>query len=181
MGSSSKQPATSTARTPSRTQTRPGRTHCFTTPHAKAWLRCCKRKVCVPPARADTMRFRKPSTLSSLNRHPARRSAPLGACGENRNQVEYEDNTPITAEDVETDTAVVRTLHAVAEQMVDAPSSLHRMTTTMRVPHLPERRATTAGRNVHDDHPHIKQRRTFSSDSTSSVRRSRYSTWRCNG
>ncbi len=30
-------------------------------------------------------------------------------------------------------------------------------TTAMRAPHLHERRATTARRNVHEDHPHIKQ------------------------
>ena len=45
---------------------------------------------------------------------PARRSAPSRTYGEDRNQVEYEDNTPITADDVDADTAVVRTLHAVA-------------------------------------------------------------------
>ena len=58
------------------------RTHCSTTPHAKVSLLCCKHKVCVPPARADTMRSNKPSPLSSLNRHPARRSAPSRAYGE---------------------------------------------------------------------------------------------------
>jgi hypothetical protein len=45
------------------------------TTRARAWPLCCKHKVCVPPARADTMRSRKPSTLSSLNRHPSTRSA----------------------------------------------------------------------------------------------------------
>jgi hypothetical protein len=40
---------------------------------------------------------------------------PFGRLRRNRNRVEYEDNTPITAEDVEADSAVVRTLHAVAE------------------------------------------------------------------
>jgi hypothetical protein len=45
---------------------------------------------------------------------------PFARLRRNRNQVEYEDNTPITADDVDADTAVVRTLHAVAEQMVDA-------------------------------------------------------------
>jgi hypothetical protein len=48
------------------------------------------------------------------------RVPPLRALTAKRNQVEYEDNTPITAEDVEADAAVVRSLHAVAEQMVDA-------------------------------------------------------------
>jgi hypothetical protein len=45
---------------------------------------------------------------------------PFARLRRNRNQVEYEDNTPITAEDVESDTVVVRALHAVAKQMVDA-------------------------------------------------------------
>src|SRR6185437_12341557 len=33
----------------------------------------------------------------------------------------------------------------------------HGSATAMRAPHLHERRATTARRNVHEDHPHIKQ------------------------
>jgi hypothetical protein len=45
---------------------------------------------------------------------------PFGRLRRNRNQVEYEDATPITAEDVDADIAVVRTMHAVAEHLVDA-------------------------------------------------------------
>jgi hypothetical protein len=44
---------------------------------------------------------------------------PFARLRRNRNQVEYEDNTPITAEDVEGDTPVVRALHTVAERLVD--------------------------------------------------------------
>jgi len=45
---------------------------------------------------------------------------PFARVRRTRNQVEYDDTTPITAEDVEADTPVVRALHAAAEQLVDA-------------------------------------------------------------
>jgi hypothetical protein len=44
---------------------------------------------------------------------------PFGRLRRTRNQIEYEDITPITPDDVRADTPVVRTLHAMAEQLVD--------------------------------------------------------------
>lgn len=44
---------------------------------------------------------------------------PFGRLRRTRNQIEYDDITPITSEDIEADTPVVRTLHAMAEQLVD--------------------------------------------------------------
>jgi len=44
---------------------------------------------------------------------------PFGRLRRTRNQIEYDDITPITADDVEADGPVVRTLHAMAQQLVD--------------------------------------------------------------
>jgi hypothetical protein len=44
---------------------------------------------------------------------------PFGRLRRTRNQIEYDDITPITADDVEADSPVVRTLHAMAQQLVD--------------------------------------------------------------
>lgn len=44
---------------------------------------------------------------------------PFGRLRRTRNQIEYDDITPITSEDVEADTPVVRTLHATAAQLVE--------------------------------------------------------------
>ena len=44
---------------------------------------------------------------------------PFGRLRRTRNQIEYDDITPITADDVEADSPVVRTLHAMARQLVD--------------------------------------------------------------
>jgi hypothetical protein len=44
---------------------------------------------------------------------------PFGRLRRTRSQFEYDDITPITADDVEADSPVVRTLHAMAQQLVD--------------------------------------------------------------
>jgi len=44
---------------------------------------------------------------------------PFGRPRRTRNQIEYDDITPITSEDVEADTPVVRALHATAKQLVE--------------------------------------------------------------
>ena len=44
---------------------------------------------------------------------------PFGRLRRTGNQIEYDDITPISADDVEADTPVVRTLHALAQQLVD--------------------------------------------------------------
>ena len=45
---------------------------------------------------------------------------PFGRLRRTRNQVEYDDITPITGEDVQAEIPVVRSLHAMAEQLVEA-------------------------------------------------------------
>lgn len=44
---------------------------------------------------------------------------PFGRLRHNRNQVEYENLSPITTEDVVADLAVVRVLHSMAAQLID--------------------------------------------------------------
>lgn len=44
---------------------------------------------------------------------------PYGRLRRTRNQAEYDDITPITAEDIQADIPAVRTLHAMATQLVD--------------------------------------------------------------
>lgn len=45
---------------------------------------------------------------------------PFGRLRRTRNQVEYDDITPITDEDVNAEIPIVRSLHAMAEQLVEA-------------------------------------------------------------
>ena len=44
---------------------------------------------------------------------------PFGRLRRTRNQIEYDDITPITSEDIEADTPAVRLLHATAAQLVE--------------------------------------------------------------
>lgn len=45
---------------------------------------------------------------------------PYGRLRRTRNQVEYDDITPITADDVDADAPAVRALHTMAQQLVEA-------------------------------------------------------------
>lgn len=45
---------------------------------------------------------------------------PFGRLRRTRNQVEYDDITPITTDDIEADVPVVRALYAMAQQLVEA-------------------------------------------------------------
>ena len=44
---------------------------------------------------------------------------PFGRLRRTRNQVEYDDISPITADDIHADAEVVRTLHAMATRLID--------------------------------------------------------------
>jgi hypothetical protein len=45
---------------------------------------------------------------------------PFGRLRRTRNQIEYDDISPVTADDVHADAAVVKTLHTMATNLVDA-------------------------------------------------------------
>jgi hypothetical protein len=45
---------------------------------------------------------------------------PFGRLRRTRNQIEYDDISPVTAEDIHADAAVVRALHAMAAHLVRA-------------------------------------------------------------
>jgi len=60
---------------------------------------------------AITAQFTKPPPRDAFR--------PFGRLRRNRNQIEYDDITPITADDVDADAAVVRGVHAMATQLID--------------------------------------------------------------
>ena len=60
---------------------------------------------------AITAQFTKPPPRDAFR--------PFGRLRRTRNHIEYDDITPITADDVEADTPVVRALQAMAKQLVD--------------------------------------------------------------
>ncbi|HZC53701.1 MAG TPA: hypothetical protein VE441_14550 [Mycobacterium sp.] len=61
---------------------------------------------------AITAQFTKPPPRDAFR--------PFGRLRRTRNQIEYDDISPITAEDVYADAAVVRALHAMARQLLKA-------------------------------------------------------------
>lgn len=61
---------------------------------------------------AITAQFTKPPPREAFR--------PFGRLRRTRNQIEYDDISPVTTEDVEADAAVVRALHTMANQLLDA-------------------------------------------------------------
>jgi len=81
-----------------------------------------RRAPCPGPASDEQGRpLRDPGSHQRPVTKPPPRDAfrPFGRLRRTRNQIEYDDITPITADDVEADSPVVRTLHAMAQQLVD--------------------------------------------------------------